>query len=122
MLLVVDNTSGELMTGAFSTVRLQLASPDAAISIPSSALIFNKDGLSVATVATDGRVMLKTVTVARDLGRQIELSSGITADDRVIANPPDGIASGDAVRIAGQTSSPIGGTPTTLADPAKPKG
>ncbi|HEX3442510.1 MAG TPA: efflux RND transporter periplasmic adaptor subunit [Pseudolabrys sp.] len=122
MLLIVDNTSGELMTGAFSTVRLQLALPDAAISIPSSALVFNKDGLRVATVATDGRVMLKTVTVARDLGRQIELSSGITADDRVIANPPDGIASGDAVRIAGQTSSPIDGTPTTLADPAKPKG
>jgi RND family efflux transporter MFP subunit len=122
MLLVVDNTSRDLMTGAFSTVRLQLASPDAAISIPSSALIFDKDGLRVATVAADGRVVLKTVTVARDLGRQIELSSGITADDRVIASPPDGISTGDAVRIAGQTSSPIGGPPTTLANPAKPKG
>jgi multidrug efflux pump subunit AcrA (membrane-fusion protein) len=118
----VDNSSGELMTGAFSTVRLQLASPDAAISIPSSALIFDKGGLRVATVATDGRVMLKAVTVARDLGRDVELSSGITADDRVIASPPDGIASGDAVRIAGQISRPIGRAPTASADPAKPKG
>jgi RND family efflux transporter MFP subunit len=121
MLLVVDNSSGELMTGAFSTVRLQLAAPDTAVSVPSSALIFDKDGLRVATVGTDGRVMLKTVTVARDLGRDIELSSGITADDRVIASPPDGISSGDPVRIAGATG-PIDPPGTASAEPARPKG
>jgi hypothetical protein len=41
------------------------------------------------------------VTIARDLGRDIELASGISADDRVIVAPPDGIADGDQVSVAG---------------------
>jgi RND family efflux transporter MFP subunit len=121
MQLVVDNSDGELMTGAYANVRLELTAPDAVVNVPASALIFDKDGLRVATVDANSRVVLKTVTVARDLGKQIELASGITADDRVIASPPDGIASGDLVRIAGQTS-PIGGAPTASADSAKTKG
>lgn len=36
----------------------------------------------------------------RDLGKVIELSSGLAPADRVIENPPDGIAKGDFVRIS----------------------
>ena len=32
--------------------------------------------------------------------KSVELSSGITATDRVIQSPPDGIATGDSVRVA----------------------
>jgi len=46
-------------------------------------------------------VLFKPVTIARDLGRDIELASGISPDDRVIVAPPDGIADGDQVRVAG---------------------
>jgi RND family efflux transporter MFP subunit len=121
MQLVVDNSAGELMTGAYTNVRLELTAPETAVNVPASALIFDKDGLRVATVGANNRVVLKTVTVARDLGKQIELASGVSADDRVIASPPDGIASGDLVRIAGETS-PLG-APTALAAPsARPPG
>ncbi len=41
------------------------------------------------------------MTIARDLGREIEISTGLSADDRVIVTPLDGIADGDQVRIAG---------------------
>ena len=41
------------------------------------------------------------MTIARDLGKDIELASGISADDRIIVAPPDGIADGDQVRVAG---------------------
>jgi RND family efflux transporter MFP subunit len=121
MQLVVDNSAGQLMTGAYANVHLELTAPETAVNVPASALIFDKDGLRVATVDANNRVVLKQVTVARDLGTQIELASGITPDDRVITSPPDGIASGDVVRIAGQTG-PLGGAPTASADPAKPKG
>ena len=50
----------------------------------------------------DDRVVLKQVTIARDLGREVEIGSGLTAEDRIIESPPDGIASGDQVRIAGK--------------------
>ncbi|HEY2135100.1 MAG TPA: efflux RND transporter periplasmic adaptor subunit [Xanthobacteraceae bacterium] len=100
MQLGVDNASGELMTGAFANVSLDLPSPEVAISVPASALIFDQSGLHVATVDADSRVVLKTVTIARDMGRSVEIGAGLTADDRIIESPLDGIATGDAVRIA----------------------
>ena len=38
------------------------------LHIPASALIFNQNGLRVATVGPDDKVQFKTVTIARDLG------------------------------------------------------
>jgi RND family efflux transporter MFP subunit len=109
--LVVDNSRNELMTGDFTTVTFDLAHPDVVINVPASALIFNQSGLHVATVGRDGRINLKVVTISRDLGNEVELASGVGADDRVVVNPPDGIASGDKVRIAGAPGMP--GEPET---------
>ena len=81
---------------------LSLARDGVPLHIPASALIFNQNGLRVATVGSDDKVVFKTVTIARDLGRDIELASGIAAEDRIIVAPPDGIADGDQVRVAGQ--------------------
>jgi RND family efflux transporter MFP subunit len=102
MLLVVDNAKGELMTGAFANVHLELPSAESAISVPASALIFDQSGLRVATVDASDRIVLKQVTIARDLGREVEIGAGLIASDRVVASPPDGIADGDAIRIAGK--------------------
>ena len=71
-----------------------------------SALIFDRSGLRVATVDNDNRVVLKEVTISRDLGKVVEIGSGLNADDRVIESPPDGMASGDQVRIAGAAGAP----------------
>ncbi|NDG42686.1 MAG: efflux RND transporter periplasmic adaptor subunit, partial [Betaproteobacteria bacterium] len=98
--LAADNASGELLPGGFANVSFDLPRAAGALSIPPSALIFNKSGLRVGTVGADGKVQLKVVTVARDLGSVIEIATGLSADDRVIESPPDGIADGDAVRIA----------------------
>jgi len=102
MQLALDNSAGELMPGGYANVRLSLARDGVPLHIPASALIFNQDGLRVATVGSDDKVVFKTVTIARDLGRDIELASGIGAEDRIIVAPPDGIADGDQVRVAGQ--------------------
>src|SRR5665213_1565720 len=101
MQLGLDNSSGELMPGAYANVRMSLARDGVPLHIPASALIFNQNGLRVATVGADDKVLFKTVTIARDLGRDIELASGISPDDRIIVAPPDGIADGDPVHVAG---------------------
>jgi multidrug efflux pump subunit AcrA (membrane-fusion protein) len=106
MLLVVDNPGGELMTGAFANVSFDLPHPEVAVNVPASALIFDKSGLRIATAGADGRVVLKQITISRDLGKTIEIGSGLTADDRVIDSPPDGIATGDEVRIADTARRP----------------
>ncbi|MFZ0422039.1 MAG: efflux RND transporter periplasmic adaptor subunit [Xanthobacteraceae bacterium] len=102
MLIVIDNASGELMSGAFANVGFDLPHPEVAINVPASALIFDRSGLHVATVNSDNRVALKAVTIARDLGKQVEIASGLTPEDRIIESPPDGLANGDRVRVAGQ--------------------
>jgi membrane fusion protein, multidrug efflux system len=104
MQLGLDNNTGELMPGGYANVRLGLQRDGVPLSIPASALIFNQNGLRVATVGPDDKIQFKTVTIARDLGRTIELASGLTPEDRVVVTPPDGIADGDQVRVAGTTA------------------
>jgi RND family efflux transporter MFP subunit len=100
MQIIVDNSAGELMPGAYASIRLQAAAAAAnVLTVPSSAVIFDAKGLSIATVGPDDRVALRSVTVARDLGSTIEIAAGLGPKDRVIQNPPDGIGNGDAVHV-----------------------
>jgi hypothetical protein len=43
--------------------------------------------------------VLKSIKIARDLGREIEIAVGLQSDDRVILSPPDGLVEGTQVRI-----------------------
>jgi membrane fusion protein (multidrug efflux system) len=106
MQLGLDNSSGALMPGGFANVRLVLQGEDAPLHIPSSALVFDQKGLRVATVTPDNKILFKTVTIARDLGREIEVAGGITLDDRVISTPPDGVVDGDPVRVVSTKGRP----------------
>jgi membrane fusion protein, multidrug efflux system len=98
--LTADNADARLLPGGFARVRFDLAPMSGTLTIPSSALIFGKAGLRVATVAADGKVVMKPVTLARDDGATVELAAGLEPGDKVIESPQDGIANGDPVRIA----------------------
>jgi RND family efflux transporter MFP subunit len=117
MQLGLDNSGGELMPGGYASVKLSLQRDSTPLSIPASALIFNGSGLRVATVTPDNKVLFKPVTIARDLGKEIELASGIAADDRIITAPPDGLADGDEVRVVGAKAKPA-----TASEKQEPKG
>ena len=100
MQLAVPNPTGELLPGGYTNVSLALPKNISVLSVPSSALIFDQKGLRVATVGVDNKITVKTITIARDLGKTIEIHSGIEATDRVVENPPDGVKNGDLVNIA----------------------
>jgi RND family efflux transporter MFP subunit len=102
MQIIVDNSAGEMMPGDYAGIHLQIAAAANVLSVPSSALIFDAKGLSIATVGADNRVLLKPVTIERDLGAVLELASGLMSNDRVIQNPPDGIANGAEVHLTGE--------------------
>ncbi|MEP6483787.1 MAG: efflux RND transporter periplasmic adaptor subunit [Rudaea sp.] len=103
MQLGVDNANSELLPGSYAAVHLDMPSAEGVLTIPASAIIFDAKGLAVATVGADNRVTVKTISLGRDLGKTIEVKSGLGADDKVIDSPPDGIATGTEVRIAGVT-------------------
>jgi len=107
MQLVVDNAAGELMPGAYATVRLTVGDRRDVLVVPSSAIIFDKDGLRVAIVGSDGRVLLKPIKIGRDRGSKVEIASGLAPEDRVIESAPDDIVDGDKVSIKeGRSSVP----------------
>jgi len=116
MQLGLNNSDGELMPGGYARVQLSLQRDSAPLSVPASAVIFNSSGLRVATVDADNTVRFKTVTIARDLGKEIELASGLAPDDRVVTAPPDGLADGDEVRVVG-----AGGRPASASEKQAPK-
>lgn len=96
--LALDNKSGELLPGSFARVNFAIEGAAETLSIPASALIFNAAGLRVATVGADNKVQLKQISIARDLGKELEII-GVDAQDKVIDNPPDGISNGESVHI-----------------------
>jgi RND family efflux transporter MFP subunit len=112
--LSVDNSSGMLIPGEYTEVHFALPTNAHSLLIPASALIFRQSGLQVAVVGKDNRAVLKPVSIATDLGTQVEIASGLNADERVIDNPPDSLASGDQVRLATNAGSPA--PDTSLAD------
>jgi RND family efflux transporter MFP subunit len=113
MQIIVDNSAGEMMPGDYASIHLQTLGARDVLSVPSSALIFDAKGLTVATVRADNRVVLKPVSIERDLGSVVEIASGLAPSDRVIENPPDGIGNGAEVRLAAAAS--------TVADAGKSK-
>jgi len=103
--LAVDNQAGLLLPGAFANVHFDLPVAKADLSVPASALIFDHRGVQVATVGPDNRIAFKPVSIARDLGDVVQISSGLAASDRIVDSPPDGIGKGDQVRIAAATTN-----------------
>lgn len=114
MQLTLDNVDGDLRPGSYADVTLTLTSERDLLSIPASALIFNREGLSVAVVDADDRIRFRKVTIARDLGREIEIATGLTSRDRIVVTPADGVVDGDPVRIAGEKGKT--GAKTSRAD------
>ena len=110
MQIVVDNTPGQLMPGDYANIHLQIGGAVATVlSVPSSALIFDAKGLSIATVGANNRVEVKPVTILRDLGSVVEVSTGLSATDHVIQNPPDGIGTGETVHVITEPAAGVSG-------------
>ncbi len=95
----VANPTGELLPGSFVSVHLKLPSNIPAVTVPSNALLFRKEGLQVVRVV-DGKAELVPVIMGRDFGDSVELVSGIHPNDKVVINPSDSITNGQKVEIA----------------------
>lgn len=95
----VDNKSGELLPGSYTEVHLNVSSAAPAMIVPVSALILTADGLHVATVDSAHHAHIVRVIPGRDFGATVEILTGLSAGQFVIANPPDSLTEGEEVRI-----------------------
>jgi RND family efflux transporter MFP subunit len=95
----VPNPKRELLAGMYAQVALTLPSPHQVWELPATAVMTDAKGVRVAVVGPDNRLRLVPVTIERDNGASIDISSGITDADRVVKLSSAELADGRVVEI-----------------------
>ncbi|HEX3839002.1 MAG TPA: efflux RND transporter periplasmic adaptor subunit [Steroidobacteraceae bacterium] len=98
--LLADNPDHLLLPGDYVEVHFQIPAPLHVLELPTTALIFRKEGLQVATVDGGNHIVLKPIQIAQERGAVVNVKLGVTPQDRVVDSPPDSIINGELVRIA----------------------
>jgi RND family efflux transporter MFP subunit len=94
----IKNPKALLLPGAYVFVHLPLPADSRSLTIPSNALLFRQEGLRVG-VARNGHVQLVPISIGRDYGDTVEVTSGLTPADQVVLDPSDSLVSGTRVEI-----------------------
>lgn len=97
--LEVPNPKGVLMPGMYAQVRFTTGRAEAAVLIPGDTLMLGRQGPRVAVVAPDHRIHLRPIRIGQDLGSEIEVVSGLSAGEVVVANPSDAVREGALVEV-----------------------
>ena len=98
--LQADNPDGTLLGGTYCQVEFQIPADRNMVRLPAAALVPDSTGAQVAVLNAGNTVAFKTIQLGRDFGDSVEVTAGLSADDRVIANPPETLRSGDRVQVA----------------------
>jgi len=101
----VPNPKGELFPGAYAQVHFHLSLKVVPLVLPGNTILLQAQGPQVGVVNGQNHVELRTVTLGRDFGNTVEVLSGISQSDAVIANPPDYLVNGMSVAVETTQSS-----------------
>jgi RND family efflux transporter MFP subunit len=111
--LTVDNSKHALWPGTYVDVMLKVPSDPGVLTMPEEALIFRAAGTQVAIVDQENHVHLHDVTLGQNLGKIVQVTSGLAAGDKLVNNPPAGL-------LEGQSVQPVTPTPGYAAGSQKP--
>jgi RND family efflux transporter MFP subunit len=96
---VIENEEKDLWPGSYASVNLSVDVENKHLSIPSSSLVFDEMGTRVAVVDGNNIVHFKPIKISRILDATVELTEGVSTEDRIINNPSAAILEGDKVAI-----------------------
>jgi RND family efflux transporter MFP subunit len=99
----VPNPDGALSPGIYCTVDLHIPQKTPSVMVPADAVVFDQNGLHVARV-DNGIVHMQQISIARDLGTQVEVKDGVKPGDQVILNPMVNLTDGAKVSPQPQSS------------------
>jgi membrane fusion protein, multidrug efflux system len=89
-----------LVPGSYVRVTFSIPREDPPLVVAGSALSIRSGALEVVTVDAQLKVHLVPVKIARELGRDVELSGELTPASRVVLYPPASLQEGDTVTLA----------------------
>jgi RND family efflux transporter MFP subunit len=96
--LLVSNESGAVLPGSFAEVRFELPKKSNVVRIPATALLFRDNQIQVAIVGADQRVAFRRLTIDRDFGSEVEVSTGVRVSDRIVNFPTRFLQEGEIIR------------------------
>ncbi len=106
----IPNPKDEFVPGMYVKVGFGLP-PRGLVQVPAAALVFRASGPQAAVVDQSGRLAFRNVTIGRDDGNVVELSSGVAPGDQVALNVSSQIADGELVSVqgvaAGKPAAPV---------------
>ncbi|WP_428488059.1 efflux RND transporter periplasmic adaptor subunit [Rhodopila sp.] len=96
----VDNPDGALKPGLFVDVAFSIPRQAPGVIVPDEALVFNAEGLRVATVQPDDTIKFAKVSIYRDFGTTAELREGLQGGELLVMSPPTELADGSKVQVS----------------------
>jgi RND family efflux transporter MFP subunit len=94
----IPNPDGALSPGIYCTVELLVPRKTPSMIVPADAIVFDENGVHVAIVE-NGIARLQKISIARDLGTEVEVHEGVKPGDQVILNPMINLADGSKVAV-----------------------
>jgi multidrug efflux pump subunit AcrA (membrane-fusion protein) len=106
----VNNRSGELLPGSLAQVHFKTPTAGVTFIVPTSALIFRRDGMELAKVVDGDKARLVHVVIGEDDGAMVQIVDGLRPGDQIIQDPPDSLIDGEKVSVVqpGSMPSPAG--------------
>jgi len=105
--VVIPNPGRSIPSGLFAQVKFApRGAAQGAIMLPANALKITPKGAITAVLDDNMKVRFQPITLGRDYGTVIEVTSGLTGNERVITNPNDRLKEGMKVRLRQQKTKP----------------
>ncbi|XXX79438.1 efflux RND transporter periplasmic adaptor subunit [Sorangium sp. So ce134] len=95
----VPNPDGRLLAGMYAEVSLTLPTPHRVLEIPATALYNDAKGLRVAVVDPGDKIRFAPITVERDTGATIHVSTGLDGSERIVKLASAELTDGMAVEV-----------------------
>jgi RND family efflux transporter MFP subunit len=95
----IDNKDRALWPGSYATVHLTAAVESGAVTIPTSAMVFQERGAQVVVLTEGDRVHFKDIAVGKMYDNYIEVKDGVSNGERIVNNPNAALLEGDKVKI-----------------------
>ncbi|AQT03937.1 efflux RND transporter periplasmic adaptor subunit [Acetobacter persici] len=93
----IDNHDNRLTAGLYAEIHFDLPRAAPVIMVPSEALNYEADGLSVETVETDNKIAVRKVKIGRDYGDHLEILDGLPDGSQLVVHPPSALHEGSVV-------------------------
>lgn len=93
----IDNHDNRLTAGLYAEIHFDLPRAAPVIMVPSEALNYEADGLSVETVEADNKIAVRKVKIGRDYGDHLEVLDGLPDGSQLVVHPPSALHAGSVV-------------------------